>query len=255
MLKLFWNWFTNENVVEGSIFLTVDHLIGISMLVVMCLLLYLNINKIKNNPVLNKKIKRIIGFTALTSLIILRIYEINWHSGNVWQAMPLHFCSVAYILLIVAMFTENQKLNSYVFYMGITGGSMAILFPGVSIGISYYRTIEYFFSHALLIFVPIYLFNVDGVRLGNWAYALDYCKFLLITSLLLVVYNDIFGTGYFFLNGRVPNSWDEVLPPWPANYFILLGFACGCGLLLNLVPFFQPEPVTEEATQDVKVEA
>jgi hypothetical integral membrane protein (TIGR02206 family) len=52
-------------------------------------------------------------------------------------------------------------------YLGISGGLESILTPDFSYGISPYTLFDYYFVHGMLIFIPILLIYLRGIKLGK----------------------------------------------------------------------------------------
>lgn len=100
--------------------------------------------------------------------VLLIILEIAYHVHN-WTfprlSIPLHMCSFATFMAIYLLLTDNQKIFKYLFFLGVLGGSVALITP-LSYGYSYlnFRYYHFIFLHCLIISVPLYYYKAYNYR-------------------------------------------------------------------------------------------
>lgn len=236
-MDYFIDWFTNRNATWEQNFLNKNHLIGLMFLVVMIYVLLKYKDKIHSSLSKSRKLDYILGSVMFISLTVLLMYNIIFFDGDIWKSMPFHFCSVAYIFNIIALFTNSDRFKSYGYYMGITGGLLGLAFPGIRMNVLYYRALEYYFSHSLLVTVSLYHL-LNGLKVENDKIFKEYLLFLLVSSWFMYCWNVRFDSDFYFLNGTIstsPSAVLEVMFPWPGYYFVLLFFAQGMGCVVRFV--------------------
>jgi len=156
------------------------------------------------NSKYEKQIRYSLASFLIINLLILIIIEAS--VGIVF--LPFHLCSISYILTIILLFTNNEKIYIFIFFTGILGGIVSILIPEFGNG-GYDRFIfyEFIIAHSAIIYVPIYY-------LTNYKYKIDFKR---CYSALIIA--NIFGFSMFLVNYilRVTNIEPE------ANYMFTQG--------------------------------
>ncbi len=125
---------------------------------------------------LNKNYKKsILQFFA----IILIISTLLEHSRNIingyWsisENLPLHLCGISGLIACFILFIKkNNLLFEFLFYAGIIGGIQAILTPQINnFDGSNFEYIDYYFSHAAIIIVPIYMYKFLNYELSKYSW-------------------------------------------------------------------------------------
>lgn len=99
---------------------------------------------------------------------LLIVLEIAYHVHN-WTfprlSIPLHMCSFASFMAIYLLLTDNQRIFKYLFFLGVLGGSIALITP-LSYGYTYlnFRYYHFIFLHCLIISVPLYYYKAYNYR-------------------------------------------------------------------------------------------
>lgn len=111
----------------------------------------------------------------LVALLVLRelfFYGYLFYFGefNAADSLPLHLCGISYICSLFALYSLNIFLFEFLLLLGIGGAIQSILTPELTHGYSTYLYLDYYISHATIIFTPMYLFYVLGVRLRHKSY-------------------------------------------------------------------------------------
>ena len=109
--------------------------------------------------------------------VLLAIIEIR--AGVVF--LPFHLCSISYLLTMVLLITNNEKIFIFVFFTGIIGGIVSFAIPEFGNGgYDKYRFYQFILAHSAIIYVPIYY-------LTNYKYVINFKKFVnivIITNIL-----------------------------------------------------------------------
>lgn len=203
-------------------------IIGIT--VACCTALLLIFNRLSAEQL--KKVNLGILLILLSLLIGVQVHHIQSGTWSVQQSLPLHLCSISKIMAVFLLFRYNQLIFEFVALLGIGGSLQTFLTPDVQADASIFRMIEYFTSHALIIFCVLYLLIVYKKRIHQGAW---YRVFFLGLSILSVIglLNYILGSNYIFLCQKPAVDNPLLAGPWP-NY--LLGFLCFG--FINIVLFY-----------------
>ncbi len=133
----------------------IEKIIPIFILIVLIITLYINRDKVRNNKLLDKKIRYYCG---IISLIFLSIYYIlEWCSNGITVFnLPLHICFISNILCIILCFNKNKKIFNFVVFTGILGGLSSLLAPELDLSFKYFRYYQFMICHISIIIIPIY---------------------------------------------------------------------------------------------------
>lgn len=159
--------------------------------------LYLYRNRIKENEVLDKRI-RIIGGVLLT-IVYLSHYLLRFNLyGFDSILLPFQLCSISMFLAIILIFTKNRTIFAFVFYAGILGAFISYLTPILGYNSAYYRYYQFYIAHGLLILAPIYFLLVyDYIpTLRETVYAFAILQSLAIFMGIFNYFND---TDFMFI--------------------------------------------------------
>lgn len=163
--------------------------------------------------------KPILKFFAII-LIITTLLE---HSRNVingyWsisENLPLHLCGISGLIACFILFIKKKNvLFEFLFYAGIIGGIQAILTPQINnFDESNFEYIDYYFSHAAIIIVPIYMYKYLNYKLSRYSWI----KVLLPLNILLALImplNFQINSNYMYL--AYPPGVDNplIIGDWP----------------------------------------
>ena len=170
--------------------------------------------------VVNKNYKKsILQFFA----IILIMGTLLEHSRNLingyWsisENLPLHLCGISSLIACFILFIKkNNVLFEFLFYAGIIGGIQAFLTPQINnFDGSNFEYIDYYFSHAAIIIVPIYMYTFLNYKLSKYSWL----KVLLPLNILLALImplNFQINSNYMYL--AYPPAVDNplIIGDWP----------------------------------------
>ena len=168
--------------------------------------------------------------------------EASWH---IWMLatgqwiiqimLPLWLCSLAIWLSPLMLIQRRQFFYEFLYFMGILGGTMALLTPDLGIyGFPHYRFIEFLLVHGALVAAPIYMTIVEGFR-PTWG-SLGRVALVMLPYLAFVTWvNFRIGSNYLYTAGKLPTpSLLDLLSPWP--YYIPEMIALAAAVLRAAVP-------------------
>jgi hypothetical integral membrane protein (TIGR02206 family) len=143
----------------------------------------------------------IVGLMALNHPILALNDHLHWDIHN---ALPLHLCSVTYLLVALNCFLKNRTLWMITLFWGIIGGVHSILTPQLTHGDSPYFLFFYYFKHGAILMMPLIHRQLWGFKLGKR----DWINTLVVTNIYVVF---SFGVNWL-LNRWFPGAQE-------ANYF------------------------------------
>lgn len=112
--------------------------------------------------------------------------------------LPIQVCQWTALLVYPMLFLKSKLLLSMVFYLSMTCGMVAFLFPAVitATGPSYFRYYQFWGEHILPIWSVFYLIFVHGIRPSPIGILLMFCMLAVMTP-LAVYFNKRFDDCYF----------------------------------------------------------
>jgi len=85
--------------------------------------------------------------------------------GVSWQhALPLQLCDWGMVVVIVAMWTGNQRWFEVAYFWGLGGTLQAVLTPNLPFGFPDFRFFDFFISHSGIIVGVVFLMLVHRYR-------------------------------------------------------------------------------------------
>ena len=84
--------------------------------------------------------------------------------------LPLHLCRISIIIGMIALWNPKQWMYEWLLFLSIPSGIHSILTPEFTQGISTYLIFDYYFVHAALILIPLFLTYNRGMlpRIDAW---------------------------------------------------------------------------------------
>jgi hypothetical integral membrane protein (TIGR02206 family) len=216
-------------------------LFGSSHLISLAIVLLINLSWLPLRRHLNEKSRRTI---RIVLAVILLGGESSWH---VWMLvtgqwiiqimLPLWLCSLSVWVSAFMLLKRSQLAYEFLYFMGILGGSMALLTPDMGIyGFPHYRFIEFLMVHGALVTAPLYMTLVEGLR-PTWRSLGRVCLIMLPYLGLVTLINFRLGSNYLYTTGKLPTpSLLDWLSPWPYYIPEMVGLALLICVLLYL-PF------------------
>ncbi len=152
------------------------------------------------------------------------------------DGLPLELCDATLGLMIIALFTLNAAIFDLVYYCALAGTTMALLTPDLWESFPSLATVQFFFTHGLVVSAALYLVwsRQARPRPGSVGRAMLAAN---IFAAIVGTFDWIFKTNYMYLLAKPENaSLLNFLGPWPWYIVSSEGVALGLFLLLYL-PF------------------
>lgn len=162
---------------------------------------------------------------SLAGIFLIReiyLYAYIVHKGmfTLQDSLPLHLCGISYMCMIVFLIKPNFFLFEFLLLLSLGGALQSIITPELTHGYSTYFIIDYYFSHAGIIFVPMYALFVFNMRprKNAWLKIWIFGHILLLSVYLI---NRILESNYIYLMEAPLVDNPLILHPYPMH---LLGF-------------------------------
>ena len=166
-------------------------------------------------------------FLAKSIAILLIITTVTGHSRNIangyWNAsenLPLQLCGISNLIACFILFTKKNKiLFEFLFYAGIIGGIQAFLTPQINnFDGSNYEYIEYHFSHAGIILLPIFMYNFLNYEITKFSW-LRVVLYLNVVLMIVMPLNFQMNSNYMYLVYPPNVNNPLIVGEWP--YYII----------------------------------
>lgn len=192
----------------------------------------------KNRGILIKY-DRAIRFILFTSLFVLEsMYHIWLFKEGYWEisfTLPLQLCSISLILSLILLITRSAFVFQIVFFIGITGATMAVITPELFLGFPHFRFFQFFITHIAIIWTCLYFFIVYQY-IPNGKGLIQSFISLNISACFAFVVNKVTGGNYMFLASKPSNaSLLDYFGPFPFYIIALEGAALVFFFLLLVI--------------------
>lgn len=237
-------WFGGSNKNYDFQLFSVSHfcIIFILLLVSVCIFLYRD--KLKA-----EKWRR----TEIGIAISLIIIETTYHlwmfvngSWNISYALPLELCSISLILTVLLLLTRKKIIYEILLFTALLGASQAIFTPLLNYDFPHFRFFHFFYTHLIIIWVPLYFTWAKGYRPSIWS-VVKLFIFLNVLMPIIMFINRLVDGNYMFLSHK-PSSASllDVLGPYPWYILSMEGLLISLSLILWLI-------FREKAAKDTEV--
>ncbi|MEY5044677.1 MAG: hypothetical protein RJA19_1904 [Bacteroidota bacterium] len=105
--------------------------------------------------------------------------EMSWH-----RSLPLHFCTLNFLLLALNCFWRNERVFVYTAFLGIIGGVHAFITPQFPMGDSPVMVVDYALRHGAIVFVPLLMAREYGMRFPRRAWVWTYGMAALVSTIV-----------------------------------------------------------------------
>ena len=158
------------------------------------------------------------------------------HNFQITRDLPFQMCRVMLFLYSAAIITDNRKLKTACYALGMPGAVLAFVFPNVTVypAISY-EYMRYMTAHLLLACIPFLWIAGDGFRP-----AFSSLKWILWVVLFAADaqfgLNAALGSNYLYVNA-LPEHVDIFIPqPW---YTLAIYAFMNVVVILVMLPFYK----------------
>ena len=188
----------------------------LSILFILLVLLLGRLLSYKQRLVLAKSIAILLIITTITG----HTRNIMHGYWNVSENLPLHLCGISNLIACFILFTKKNKvLFEFLFYAGIIGGIQAFLTPQINnFDGSFYEYVEYHFSHAGIILLPIFMYNFLNYDIAKFSW-LRAVLYLNIVLMFVMPLNFQIDSNYMYLAYPPDVNNPLIIGEWP--YYVI----------------------------------
>ena len=163
---------------------------------------------------------------SLGATLALLLLEGRWR-----EAIPLHLCSLSALSAIWLAFFPRQALLDFLWYLGMPGAALALLFPAPAVSrLQALLDASYVVTHALILVIPA-VRMARGMR-PKRGRSLAMMGTLLVIAAVAGAVNRRLGTDFLFL--AAPPAGTPLEAVFDAGYAIYLAFLFSMMLALCL---------------------
>jgi hypothetical integral membrane protein (TIGR02206 family) len=214
------------------------HIISLIIIVFIIFLIYILKNKLKDDK--KEKISSsIIGAILILHQISLYYWYVDNNKLSLRESLPLYLCRLSLILCILMLFTKSHKIFDVVYFWGLGGATIALLFHDTSLfNFPHYIFIQFFVSHGgilvsifFMMFVHNYSPSLTSLkRTFNWTFI-----FFIIT----IPTNYLINSNYSYLRCKPNFPLLSQISNNPFVYVSLFIAAINLLFLLLYLPFYK----------------
>tara|TARA_Y100001935_G_scaffold89342_1_gene74103 strand:- start:987 stop:1757 length:771 start_codon:yes stop_codon:yes gene_type:complete len=166
-----------------------------------------------------EKFTKLLGFLILGRFFLSQMYQLI-HNPVLWDvnhSLPFHLCGISGLVSGYMLIKFNQSLYEFVLLLGAPGALWSFLTPQINIPSPSFMYYDYFVSHVLIIFSPLFLTFVlkKMPRIGSWKSVFIKTNLLLIPTIYVINHFLFYGLGY-----KDVNYMYLMEPPKAENPFI-----------------------------------
>lgn len=149
------------------------------------------------------------------------IRELVWHyfllSEGTWtmaESLPLHLCGISRILGAVLLLKPKQLIFEYLILLGMAGAFQSFITPELTHGDHPLLVIDFYYAHAVIIFMALYAFFVMRLKLNKWSWLRTFVFGHLLLMAVGVV-NYFIGGNYIYLCEKPLAQNPLIVGDWP----------------------------------------
>jgi len=206
--------------------------IVICLLVISLILLFFN----RASSEWKLRFTKLLAYSSILVYMSTTIIAISAKEWSIQDFLPLHLCNISYFICILVLLSKNQWMYEWTLLLAMPSALNALITPELIWGSNNWHIFEYYFTHAILILVPLYLMFVMNYKLR----VLSWWKTFLraqIVFLIVFALNLILNTNYMFLLSKPLVNNPLIIGDWP--FYILFVQLIGLlhiGVIYKLSP-------------------
>ena len=185
------------------------------------LFIFLFIRLLKNkSAIVKSNFARGLSVAFILTYVIsntIAIYNGWW---NLQDNLPLHLCRISFFISMVVLLTRKQWMYEWVLFLAIPSGIHSMLTPEMTKGISTWFYFDYYFVHAGLILVPLYLTLVMGMKSRADAWWKTILRLQIPVAIILPL-NFLLESNYIYLRHKPLVDNPFLIGDWPI-YIVFL---------------------------------
>ncbi|MDR6997801.1 TIGR02206 family membrane protein [Neobacillus niacini] len=174
--------------------------------------------------------------------ISLMVFEITYHIwmliNGIWEissALPLELCNISLILTGLLLLTRKKVFYEILLFTALLGATQALITPILHYDFPHFRFFHFFYTHLMIIWVPLYFTWVYGYRPTIWS-VVKLFVFLNMLMPFIMLINKLVHGNYMFLSHKPATaSLLDILGPYPWYILSMEGLLFSLNLLVWLI--------------------
>ncbi|MCL6571778.1 MAG: TIGR02206 family membrane protein [Bacillus sp. (in: Bacteria)] len=175
---------------------------------------------------------------AILLIIMETSYHLWMYVNGIWHvsyAIPLELCSISLILTVLLLLTRKKIIYELLLFTALLGASQALVTPLLDFDFPHFRFLHFFYTHLMIIWVPLYFTWAKGYRPTIWS-VVKVLVFLNVLLPIIIFINKMVDGNYLFLSHK-PDSASllDMLGPYPWYILSLEGLLITLSLVIWLI--------------------
>ena len=173
----------------------------------------------KQSLKIKKRFRKALALAFILGYLITLITTLKNGTWNIQDHLPLHLCRISFIICIITLLSKTQWMYEWCLFLAIPAGFHSLLTPELTNGTSNWFFFDYYFVHAGMLLVPLYLTLIMEMRPRKRAWIHTFYR-LQIPVVFIFPLNFIINSNYMYLKAKPIVENPLVIGEWP--YYILV---------------------------------
>ncbi|NEZ50328.1 TIGR02206 family membrane protein [Clostridium botulinum] len=182
-------WRTLDESENLSLF-SYAHIVSLIIITLLCIFIY-----IYRNSLMKYSKEKLISHGIAYILILHQFSIYLWYISNnkfvLQECLPLYPCRISVILSIIMLFNKSKKIFDILYFWGLGGASIALIFHDTTLyPFPHYIFIQFFISHGgillsvlFMMFIHKYKPNLNSLKITYIYTSLYFCITILVNYL------------------------------------------------------------------------
>jgi hypothetical integral membrane protein (TIGR02206 family) len=172
------------------------------------------------NSHFRKFIELFLGLCFLSGALLVHPYLFYLGKWSLQTSLPLHMCTICAAISGWVLINPKQWSFEVLCYWGIPGGLHSLLTPEFVHGTEGLLIPEYYFLHGNILFVPLYLSLIQGMRLGRSSWFIMFLWTQLVIPIIGGI-NWLLKSNYMYLAKKPVADNPFIIGEWPWYVLVL----------------------------------
>jgi hypothetical integral membrane protein (TIGR02206 family) len=226
-------WFSGSNKEYDFHMFSASHFIILSIVIFVAVYMFIYRDKFKDKQWRKAEIG--VAFSLILIELIYHLWMFVNGSWEVSHAIPLELCSISLVLTVLLLLTRKKVIYEVLLFTGLLGASQAFFTPLLNYDFPHFRFFHFFYTHLMIIWVPLYFTWIKGYRPTIWS-IVKLFVFLNGTLPFIMLINKFVNGNYMFLSHKPESaSLLAILGPYPWYILSLEGLLISLSLVVWLL--------------------
>lgn len=214
------------------------HIISLIIIAFLVYLIYIFKEELKD-----EKKEKIYSSIVGTMLIINQISLYYWYIDNnklsLKESLPLYLCRLSLILCILMIITKSRKIFDIVYFWGLGGAGIALIFHDTSIfSFPHYIFIQFFITHGGILISIFFMMFVHNYSPSLTSLKQTF-KWTILYFIITIPTNYLVNSNYSYLRCKPDFPLINQIPNNPFVYVPLFIASTNLLFVLLYLPFYK----------------